>query len=125
MLKKFKKNGAMLSGLAVLYSYSNVAHAELTNMTNNGNDVEVDDNDLLSMIIGAGATFVAAVCGLICIYGLIMMIWDTWKSIKEFRAGKIDTLGGALEPLLTNGFMVVVSFAVGVYITTNFTNWLS
>jgi len=124
MLNKLKKNGAVFGGMAVLYSYSNVAHAALTNMENNGADVEVDDNDLLSMIIGAAATFVAAVCGLICVYGLIMMVWDTWKSIKEFRAGKVDTLGGALEPLFTDGFLVVISFEVGVYVTTNFTNWL-
>jgi len=38
MLNKLKKNGAVFGGMAVLYSYSNVAHAALTNMENNGAD---------------------------------------------------------------------------------------
>ncbi|MEH6454904.1 MAG: hypothetical protein V7749_01150 [Cocleimonas sp.] len=123
MIEKIKKTLFVMSCFTVFYS--NVAIAGLENMTSNGDEVEVSDNDLVTMLINAGGTFIAILCGLICVYGLIQMVWDTWKNIKEFRAGKIDTLGGALEPLFTNGFMVIISFAVGVYITSNFTGWLT
>ena len=99
--------------------------AGLSELKLNGDKMEVDDGDILSLFITAAAQVVAVVCGFICVYGLVRLLWDGWAKIGEYREGKVSSVILALEPLLTNGAMVAVTFAVSVYLVTNFTGWMS
>lgn len=90
----------------------------------NGSDVTVKDGDLMSLLILVGNGAVAFVAGCICIYALIRTLWDAWKKMGEYRSGRVDSLGAALEPLVTNGLLTLITFAIAAYTTSNFLGWM-
>lgn len=96
----------------------------LSSLKMNGDEVAVKDGDIMALLIMIGNGAVAFIAGCLCIYGLIRTLWDAWNKMGEYRSGRVDSLGAALEPLVTNGLLTLITFAVAVYTTTNFLGWM-
>lgn len=90
----------------------------------NGTKMEVKEGDIMALLINIGSGVVGFVFGAICVYSLVKTVWDTWHSIGEYRSGKKDSLASALEPLVTNGSLALITFAIAVYTSSNFLTWM-
>lgn len=103
-------NSALASGLSALKM--------------NDEKMEVEDGDIMALLINIGNGIAAFVFSALCIYALFKTVWDTWHSVAEYRKGRKESLGEALEPLVTNGALAVFTFAVAVYTMGNFLTWM-
>lgn len=96
----------------------------LSSLKMNGDEVAVKDGDLMALLVMIGNGAAAFIAGCLCIYSLFRTLWDTWNKMAEYRSGRVDSLGAALEPLVTNGLLTLITFAVAVYTTSNFLGWM-
>jgi hypothetical protein len=88
-----------------------------------GNDVEVKDNDIVSMIIEIAAVIVGLIFGILCIRAVLETISACWQKYGEYRVGQA-TLSDLMWPLVTGGGMAIMTMGLAYYVVTNFTSFI-
>ncbi|ENN6469929.1 hypothetical protein AB9X29_003730 [Vibrio vulnificus] len=87
-----------------------------------GNDVSVNNNDIMATFIEIGAAVVGVVLGAICVYSLIQLLISLWKKWGEMRVGQAETQD-LVHVVIVGGGMFVLTAALSYYIITNFTSF--
>ncbi|MDK9773890.1 hypothetical protein [Vibrio sp. B181a] len=115
-----KLTGTCIGVSAFVYTNSALA---LERVKLRGQELEVQNNDIVTLFIEIAVTFVAMVAGFFCVRALLETLASLWDKYGEVRAGKA-TLTELTWPVLSGVFLVVVTFAVGYYLVTNFNSFI-
>ena len=116
-----RKLSSVATGISILI-YSNSVLA-LEKVKLRGNELEVKDNDIVSMIIEIAIVFVAIVAGFFCIQALFETLQTLWAKWGEVRKGQAQ-LNDLFWPLTMGVGLVIVTFAITYYLVTNFDTFI-
>ncbi|HAV1520153.1 TPA: hypothetical protein JG825_003472 [Vibrio parahaemolyticus] len=112
--------GAFIGVSAAVYTNGALA---LEKVKLRGQELEVKDNDIVSLFIDIAVTFVALVVGYFCIQALFETLNSLWSKYGEVRKGQAS-LSELFWPVISGIGLVVVTFATGYYLVTNFNSFI-
>lgn len=112
---------SVVTGISIMI-YSNGVLA-LEKVKLRGNDLEVKDNDIVSMLIEIAIVFVAIIAGFFCISSLFETLQTIWAKWGEVRKGQAQ-INDLFWPLVMGTGLVIVTFAITYYLVTNFNKFI-
>lgn len=112
--------GAFIGVSAAVYTNGVLA---LEKVKLRGQELQVKDNDIVTLLIEIAVTIVALIVGYFCIQALFETLNSLWSKYGEVRKGQAS-LSELFWPVISGVSLVVITFAIGYYLVTNFNSFV-